>query len=54
MELIALALVMFSLGALVGHAAGYARRGDVEHARRMAAVNGGPRYVRSSDVGAAE
>lgn len=54
-SILALALVMFSLGIFAGHAAGYARRGDVERRRQRAAINGGPRYSRSPvDVGAAE
>lgn len=46
-------LISFSLGAFAGHASGYARRGYVEHVRRLRAIDGGPRYART-DVGAAE
>lgn len=38
-------LISFSLGTFAGHAAGYARRGDVERRRAIRAMTSGPRYV---------
>lgn len=46
-------LFTFAIGMMLGHAAGYARRGDVERRRQLAALNGGPRYSRS-DVDTSE
>lgn len=46
-------LVGVALGGFAGHAAGYARRGYVEHSRRIAAMTGGPRYARNN-VGRSE
>lgn len=47
-EYAALAAVCFAfaIGALLGHATGYARRGDVERRRQHAALTGGPKYRR--------
>lgn len=53
-EIIGVVLIAFAIGIMLGHAAGYARRGDVERKRQIAAMNGGPRYARTTDVGAAE
>lgn len=45
--------IVSALSMFAGHAAGYARRGDVERRRAEAARTGGPRYRRAS-VGASE
>lgn len=54
-DYLVLALVLFALaiGIMLGHAAGYARRGDVERRRAAAAMTSGPRYRRER-VGAPE
>ena len=43
---LALVLIAFAIGIMLGHAAGYARRGDVERRRQEAARTGGPKYRR--------
>ena len=48
--LLATALISFGVGSFAGHAAGYARRGDVERRRQIAALTGGPKYARTYDV----
>lgn len=45
---IAIACIAFAAGSLIGHAAGYYRRGEVERSRARAARVGGPKYVRQS------
>ena len=44
----------FAIGLMLGHAAGYARRGDVERRRQAAALTGGPKYRRATRVGSPE
>lgn len=44
--IVAAVLFAFALGIFAGHAAGYARRGDVERRRQVAALTGGPNYRR--------
>ena len=44
-------LISFSIGIMLGHAAGYGRRGDVERRRAARAMASGPKYQR---VGAPE
>ena len=51
--LLATALIAFAIGLMLGHAAGYARRGDVERRRQIAALTGGPKCARS-DVAPSE
>ena len=46
--------IAFAIGALLGHAAGYARRGDVERRRQAAALTGAPRRPRRPRVGSPE
>ena len=50
---VAAVLFSFSLGSFIGHAIGYARRGDVERRRQIAALTGGPKCARS-DVAPSE
>lgn len=51
---LAIAIVMLSLGIFAGHAAGYARAKDVERRRQAAALTGGPKYRRETRVGSPE
>ena len=51
--IIAAVLFALSIGIMLGHAAGYARRGDVERRRAAAAMTSGPKYRRER-VGAPE
>lgn len=54
-QILGLVLIAWAIGVFIGHAFGYARAKDVERRRRVAALNGGPRYARaSSDVGSPE
>lgn len=46
---VAALLIGIALGGFAGHASGYARRGYVEHVRRLRAIDGGPRYVRTPE-----
>lgn len=54
LEIVGVVLIAWAIGVFVGHAAGYARRGDVERRRQAAALTGGPKYRRESRVGSPE
>lgn len=47
---IAIACIAFAAGSLIGHAAGYYRRGEVERRRLISAIVGGPKYARRETV----